>query len=128
MPTSCTCSHVLPMLLLLNPSPTPDPSKQDLRYFSFSLNELGINDIPAQLDHLHTGEQCLGVACAWVVAFAWLCVCGGVGGGVGGGGGGHPTSQEKEAERRDGHMVMNMVMYMVKLNLAIRIMYILVTE
>jgi hypothetical protein len=89
-----------------------------LRYFSFSLNELGIHDIPAQLDHLHTGEQCLGVACAWVVAFAWLCVWGG----------GDPTSQGKEAESRDGHMVMNMVMNMVKLNLAIRVIYILVTE
>jgi hypothetical protein len=31
-----------------------DLNKQGLGYFSFSLNELGIHDIPAQLDHLHT--------------------------------------------------------------------------
>eukprot|EP00775_Hariotina_reticulata_P003459 gene3459-3730_t len=30
-----------------------DHSKQGLAYFSFSLNELGIQDTPAQLDHVH---------------------------------------------------------------------------
>jgi hypothetical protein len=50
------------------PATHTDASKEGLRFFSFSLNELGIHDIPAQLDHLHTGE--------------FFCVWGG-GGGVG---------------------------------------------
>ncbi|WIA23329.1 hypothetical protein OEZ85_000094 [Tetradesmus obliquus] len=36
------------------PRTATDPDRQGLRYFNFSLNELGIHDIPAQLDLLHS--------------------------------------------------------------------------